>query len=364
MTVRVLIGDCREKLRELPDESVHCCVTSPPYFGLRDYGVGGQIGLEKSPDEFIAALVEVFREVHRVLRADGTLWLNLGDSYNAHPGQRKTTDSVGAKQETNAGSNSAPSRHVRGLAAKQLIGIPWRVAFALQADGWYLRSDIIWHKPNPMPESVTDRPTSAHEHIFLFAKSARYFFDADAVAEPLSESSIWRLSQDVDAQAGSSRANGGAKTNGPMKAVGKLKPHSKAYGRKVADETTDMAANGEAGAGFAPRQDGMRNIRNVWTVATQPFKEAHFATFPAALIEPCIKAGCLPGGVVFDPFFGAGTTGLVAQRLGRDCIGIELNPDYAAMAAERIRADAQSAQAVEGVPARFTAGPLFDGDAA
>lgn len=338
MTVRILIGDVRERLRELPDESVHCVVTSPPYFGLRDYGVVGQIGLEESPEAFVVAIISVFEQIRRVLRADGTLWLNLGDSYT-------TGGSISARKSDPKAASDL-SRGVRrigtptGLKAKDLIGIPWRVAFALQADGWFLRSDIIWHKSNPMPESVTDRPTSAHEHIFLLSKSERYFYDADAVAEPLSDASVWRLSQNVADQAGSDRANGGRKTNGPMKAVGRIKPHSKAYGRKMADDDANLTADGESGAGFAPKNEGLRNLRNVWTIPTASFSEAHFATFPPALAETCIKAGCPKGGTVLDPFGGAGTTGLVADRLGRDAILIELNPEYADIAKRRITRDA------------------------
>lgn len=301
MSVRIIIGDVRDKLAELADESVHCVVTSPPYFGLRDYGVEGQIGLEATPEDYTTALVEVFREVRRVLRDDGTLWLNLGDSYNAHPGQRKTTDRVGKKQETNAGSNTTGSRCAPDLKPKDLLGIPWRVAFALQADGWWLRSDIIWAKPNPMPESVTDRPTSAHEHVFLLAKSERYYFDADAAKEPPSENKPWGDS------------NGGSK--------------QRALGHNL---------GGRLGipAGFG------RNIRNVWTISTAAYSEAHFATFPPALVEPCIKAGSPIGGTVLDPFLGAGTTALVADQLGRNCIGIELNPAYAELARQRIQRDA------------------------
>jgi DNA modification methylase len=351
----ILQGDVLAVLASLPDQSVHCCVTSPPYFGLRNYGQDGQIGLEKTPQEYVEKMVAVFREVRRVLRDDGTLWLNLGDSYNAHPGQRKTTDKVGAKQATNNGSNTAPSRNVAGLAAKQLLGIPWRVAFALQADGWYLRQDIIWHKPNPMPESVRDRCTKAHEYIFLLAKSERYYYDADAIAEPLSSSSIERLSQpNLENQEGSDRVPG--KTNGNMKAVAKLNggsysppgqaPHGNArpYTGKA---TKDYAKSGAQDASETKRRivDRIlageivkRNKRTVWTVTTKPFKGAHFATFPPDLIEPCILAGCPVGGTVLDPFGGSGTTGLVADRHGRNAILIELNPEYIEIAKKRLSA--------------------------
>lgn len=310
MAISILNGDCRDVLRTLEDESVHCCVTSPPYFGLRDYGVAGQIGLEPNPDAFVSEMVAVFRDVRRVLRADGTLWLNLGDSYNAHPGQRKTTDRVGAKQETNAGSNTIGSRHVESLKAKDLIGIPWKTAFALQADGWYLRQDIIWSKPNPMPESVTDRCTKSHEYIFLLSKSARYFYDAKAILEAFTSPP---------------KTPGGfapEKATGPNYRGG----HSQWEKNRTKEQSQPNAAG--------------RNKRSVWEVATSPFTEAHFATFPPSLIEPCIMAGCPKGGAVLDPFGGAGTTGMVADRLGRDAILIELNPEYAAMAEKRIRNDA------------------------
>lgn len=344
MSVRILQGDCRERLKELPDASVHCVVTSPPYFGLRDYGVDGQIGLEATPDAFVAEMVSVFREVRRVLRDDGTVWLNLGDSYT---GSGKGGNPEGGKQSTNRGSQTVGVLYGTGktareaavtnvtrrnfdLGPKQLIGIPWRVAFALQSDGWWLRQDIIWSKPNPMPESVTDRCTKAHEYLFLLSKSARYFYDAEAIAEQLAPTSIDRLLQDVESQAGSDRVPG--KTNGTMKAVGRLSSNMVGTPRNHGERWRT------ADGGVAPR--GNRNKRSVWTVATQPFSEAHFATFPPSLVEPCIKAGCQTGGTVLDPFGGAGTTGLVADRLGRDAILIELNPDYAAIAQKRLSDDA------------------------
>jgi DNA modification methylase len=335
VTVRIMVGDCRTLLRSLPDESAHCCVTSPPYFGLRDYGVDGQIGLESTPEAFIAAMVEVFREVRRVLRTDGTLWLNLGDSYASVGGPGwQGKNGQRADRRFTAVRNTVPLREqartaFKGVKPKDLLMMPARVALALQASGWWLRSDIIWHKPNPMPESVTDRPTSAHEHVFLLAKSERYFFDQEAVLEPVSPNTHARLSQDVQNQIGSARAHAGGKTNGNMKAVG----------RKMAQPGSGVKNNTSMDAALAIMPSA-RNIRNVWTIATQPFSEAHFATFPPALIEPCIKAGCPEGGTVLDPFGGAGTTGLVADRLKRDAILIELNPEYAAMAERRIRTDA------------------------
>jgi len=329
MSVRILLGDCRERLRGLPDGMAQTCVTSPPYFGLRDYGVDGQIGLEATPDAFVGAMVEVFREVRRVLRDDGTLWLNLGDSY-ANDG--KWGGSTGGKHVSSLHGDSGIGRQKRmtGLKPKDLIGIPWRVAFALQADGWYLRQDIIWAKPNPMPESVRDRCTKSHEYIFLLSKGPRYYFDANAIAEGLAPASVARLAQDVEAQAGSQRVPG--KTNGAMKAVGGRR-------RGVPPRHEGLESSDQSGLDQVER-GGRRNKRSVWTVATQPFREAHFATYPPELIEPCILAGSPRGGLVLDPFGGAGTTGLVADRLGRDALLIELNPEYAEIARKRLTGDA------------------------
>lgn len=324
MSIRLIVGDCRERLADLPDESVHCVVTSPPYFGLRDYGVGGQIGLEPTPDAYVAELVAVFREVRRVLRRDGTCWLNLGDSYAGNKaGNTNGTGTSGLKRDgrpeasraatvAKMGADMASMSFQKsvpdGLKPKDLIGVPWRVAFALQADGWWLRSDIIWSKPNPMPESVRDRPTKAHEYVFMLTKSERYFYDADAIAEPT-------VSLDPDHPS--------------------YRPNSVAIaenGRKEYSAKHAMSARSYNPAG--------RNARTVWTIATQPYAEAHFATFPPELAERCIKAGSPKGGVVLDPFAGAGTTLLVADRLGRDAIGVELNPTYASLAERRVVADA------------------------
>lgn len=278
MSIRILTGHVLDRLSELPDESVNCVVTSPPYFQLRSYGTEpvewpdgwiGELGQEPTLDLFIEHLVLVFRECRRVLRPDGTCWVNVGDSSQS----------------------------------KQLLMVPARIALALQADGWWLRSDIIWHKPNPMPESVRDRPTNAHEHIFLLTKSARYWYDADAVREAMAPESAARYAYGF----------GGAK-NEQLKAT---------------DNRTAVVGNRDAPNGA--------NLRNVWSVATVGFAGAHFAVFPPEIPRRCIKAGCPPGGVVLDPFFGSGTTGLVADELGRDCIGIELNPKYAALAEGRIR---------------------------
>jgi DNA modification methylase len=353
----IYVGDCLERLRDIPSASVRTCVTSPPYFGLRDYGtatwIGGgldcnhagepmrtlanvnrhtgsgsdrknaegrqffrevcgvcgakrvddQIGLESTPEEYVERLVEVFREVRRVLTDDGTVWLNLGDSY--------ATDSIRGARDPERWPKQARNSHVPdypndprriGLKPKDLIGIPWRVAFALQADGWFLRQDIIWHKPNPMPESVRDRCTKAHEYVFLLSKSARYHYDADAVAEPVARSTVARLTQStLSMQAGSIRQPG--KSNGPMAAVGGTEK---------------------------------RNRRSVWRISSRPYKGAHFAVMPPDLVEPCILAGSRPGDAVLDPFAGSGTTGVVAVAHGRRFVGVELNADYVDLAIERI----------------------------
>lgn len=325
MSVRVLQGDCRETLKGLADASVNCCVTSPPYWGLRDYGHAGQIGQEKSPEEFVAALVSVFREVRRVLKDDGTLWLNLGDSYAGSGTGQGPNGSCDPKQPKLNGMKVEVPDLPDGLKAKDLVGIPWRVAFALQADGWWLRQDIIWHKPNPMPESVTDRCTKAHEYIFLLSKSARYFYDAEAIAEAVAESSIERLSRpNLENQAGSLRVPG--KTNGPMKAV--LRKREKGNGESAVD--TKMRGYGSC-CGVTEK----RNKRSVWTVTTKPYREAHFATFPPELVRPAILAGCPRGGTVLDPFGGSGTTGEVAEQEGRHSILCELNPKYVELIEKR-----------------------------
>jgi len=293
---QILLGDALEQLRTLGSESVHCCVTSPPYFNLRDYGIPGQIGRERTPEEYIDRLVEVFREVRRVLCPGGTLWLNIGDSYTSGGGKTRDCD-----KKLPARAMDQRPQMPAGLKPKDLIGIPWMLAFALRSDGWYLRQDIIWHKTRCIPESVRDRCTRNHEYIFLLSKSERYFFDADAVREPVAESTKIRFAQDIEHQAGSYRQPG--KSNGPLKPGG----------------------NGVT-----------RNKRSVWSVCTAYFRGAHFAVFPEKLVEPCIQAGCPEGGTVLDPFAGSGTTGVVAKRLGRNFIGIELNPEYKEMAAERI----------------------------
>ncbi len=342
----VLHGDCRDVLATLPDESVHCVVTSPPYWGLRDYGTGtwsggddahqhvgvnlrtadvggpkqqtkrgsigvrsgdcacgavrtdNQIGLEPTPEEYVATMVGVFREVRRVLRRDGTLWLNLGDSYATSP-KGNPGDGMNGRR-FGASEHSYDKRNIPGLKPKDLVGIPWRVAFALQADGWYLRSDIIWSKPNPMPESVTDRPTKSHEYLFLLTRSERYHYDADAIREDNARE--W----DESNIGPRNRINTGV-----------------LVGRVLGRETNPHGGL----AATLPNAAG-RNRRSVWTIATQPYPGAHFATFPPKLVEPCILAGCPENGVVLDPFAGTGTVGMVAQKLSRRAVLIDLNGDY------------------------------------
>jgi DNA modification methylase len=295
---------------------VQTCVTSPPYFGLRDYGHEGQIGLESTPEAYIAAMVEVFRCVRDVLADDGTLWLNIGDSYAAQRGGThqpaetlaggkggKTDDGARVNRDRHDGYNPTRNAHAIGLKHKDLIGIPWMLAFALRADGWYLRQDIIWHKPNPMPESVRDRCTKAHEYIFLLSKSERYYFDSHAIAEPAQYFGKDNRSGKGNIRYEGKRTEGDAKANGQQSFV-------------TINET--------------------RNKRSVWTVTTKPYKGAHFATFPPDLIEPCILAGSRQGDVVLDPFMGSGTTAQVAVQHGRQYLGCELNPAYDAMQQERL----------------------------
>ena len=311
MTTKIITGNVLDKVKNLKDKSIQTVVTSPPYWGLRDYGIDEQLGLEETVEEYVSNLVELFELIKGKLKDDGTVWLNLGDSYSSH----KDCKSVG---QTLAKGTSREDAHIiekgksvsrnskllkqQGLKNKDLIGVPWRVAFALQSAGWYLRQDIIWAKPNPMPESVTDRCTKSHEYVFLLTKNARYYFDNKAIKEPVSEGTVKRLLQKTLAtQKGSSRVP--FKTNGNMKAVG----------------DTDL-----------------RNKRDVWTITTKPFKGAHFAVMPEALVEPCILAGSKVGDLVLDPFAGSGTVGVVSKRYKRNFIGIELNPDYVKIAEERI----------------------------
>jgi DNA modification methylase len=342
MSVHILCGDVRDRLKELPDESVHCVVTSPPYFGLRDYGVDGQIGLEDTPGAFVEVMVAVFAEVRRVLRKDGTLWLNLGDSYAGSWGAQSRGNANGEASSTLQGASMLSARQIiahpkgtltgslkntPGLKPKDLMGMPWRVAFALQAAGWWLRQDIIWSKPNPMPESIKDRCTKAHEYLFLLSKSERYHYDAEAIRE------------ESDWDAGNTKMPDGWDTSAG--GHGSFHRNGREKGRRVRGvppRHAQYASSDQSGLDAIGRGDG-RNKRSVWTVATEPFPEAHFATFPPSLIKPCILAGCPKGGTVLDPFGGAGTTGLVADRLGRDAILIELNPEYAEIARKRIAGD-------------------------
>lgn len=305
----------------------------PPYFGLRDYGVDGQIGLEETPAEFIDRLVEVFREVRRVLRDDGTAWVNMGDSYAA----RSTGNLSFGRDRAAVSPDRVPLTD--GIKVKDMMGMPWRLAFALQDDSWYLRQDIIWHKPNPMPESVRDRCTKSHEYIFRLSKSPKYYYDQSAILEPCSPNTHNRLSQDVLAQIGSERANGGAKTNGNMKAVArKSNGVGWRHGTDDKERCRGRIKDNESMASALAVMPSERNKRSVWTVATHSFKGAHFATFPPNLIKPCVLAGAPRGGIVLDPFGGAGTTAVLAMQEGRKSILCELNPDYAAMAESRIAA--------------------------
>lgn len=326
----------------LPDQSVQTCITSPPYFGLRDYGHPEQIGLEKTPDEFVAKLVRVFRGVHRVLRDDGTLWLNLGDTYSVKStyNAAQSLHTANEWKQYGESKNTACYERTCGVPAKNLLGIPWRVAFALQADGWYLRQDIIWQKPNPMPESVTDRCTKSHEYIFMLTKSPRYYFDHEAIKEPAAASSVARWNQDVDAQEGSDRVPG--KTNGKMKAVGGSRSKRDSFKRE--DSKRAEVIPGQSVGTHRPDRDESsydletRNRRSVWNVSTKPYKGAHFATFPPDLIEPCVLAGSRPGDLVLDPFGGSGTTAGVALHHGRRAILCELNSEYAALVPSRVEA--------------------------
>jgi DNA modification methylase len=297
-TVQMHVGDCREILATLPVARVQCVVTSPPYWGLRDYGVNGQLGLEPTPELYVAHMVEVFRAVRRVLREDGTVWVNLGDSYNSAASNQNGSGLDGSVRGGNL-ERGRTSTTAPGLKPKDLVDIPWRVAFALQADGWYLRADIIWAKPNPMPESVTDRPTKSHEYVFLLSKQERYFYDAEAIKEAAT--------------------------------------HGERFHGAYADPSVLHQTKWRNGRDHPENVTAHRNRRSVWTIATEPYPEAHFATFPTDLVAPCIQAGSRYGDLVLDPFAGSGTALFVAKEYGRRAIGIELNAGYVHLAAARLR---------------------------
>jgi DNA modification methylase len=318
MTLRLIIGDCREQLAQMEAESVHCVVTSPPYWAQRDYGVSGQIGREPTLDVRLSVMVEVFRSVRRVLRADGTLWLNYGDAWATRGHAAKSIPDAAVKP-----ANWSADRRTLGggIKEKDLIGAPWALAFALRADGWWLRDCIIWAKQNPPPTSVRDRTCPSHEYLFLLSKSPRYYYDYEAIEEPIADSSRSRYAQSTLAT-----QTGGFKQEVYQSGIMGARAHS----RRPAEVLKSLAASGKE----------TRKKRSVWSLPIEGFDEGHFATFPCALIEPCIKAGCPIGGTVLDPFGGAGTTGLVADRLQRNAILIELNPDYAAMAKRRVQGDA------------------------
>lgn len=340
---RLLIGDCRESMRKLIAEGVkvQTVVTSPPYWGLRDYGVDGQLGLEPSPQAYVANMVEVFRLVRELLADDGTLWLNLGDSYSSGGRTTQVAPTLRTNGHDEASGKQAYLNNfavrpgaVAGIKAKDLIGIPWRVAFALQADGWWLRQDIIWHKPNPMPESIRDRCTKAHEYLFLMAKSERYLCDMDAIREDGSENSHGGGQRTDDRYHVQVHGPGAHKGLANARPAGKVKVPG-GWDRGEGAHGT-IHREGRTSAEYQNAElKGGRNKRSVWTISTSPYPEAHFATYPPALIEPCILAGSRPGDIVFDPFFGSDTTGEVAQRLGRAWIGCELNPEYGKLAERR-----------------------------
>lgn len=310
MNIYIYIGNCLETLQKMDDQSVNTCITSPPYWGLRDYnGEEEQLGLEDTPELFVDNLVKVFREVKRVLKDDGTVWLNLGDSYamrSIRGGNKKFSGNVGSHNHYEKSIKKGKRNIPNGLKPKDLIGIPWRVALALQADGWYLRQDIIWHKPNPMPESVRDRCTKAHEYIFLLSKNVKYYFDNEAIKENSVDYEKTKKRYEKPFMAGEKHESGG-------------------YSKDGAKHTKGMK-----------KFDGKRNKRSVWTVTTKPFKGAHFATFPMDLIEPCVLAGCPEGGTVLDPFGGSGTTAIVANKHNRNAVLCELNEEYVDIAKERI----------------------------
>ena len=313
MKAKILVGDVLNRISDIPDQSVQCVVTSPPYWGLRDYGNDQQIGLEQNPQDYIDAMVQVFNQVKRVLADDGVLWINIGDSYSGSG--KGPAGNLGKTHNERHLEHKTGGIVPEGMKPKDLVGIPWMLAFALRADGWYLRQDIIWHKPNPMPESVTDRCTKSHEYVFMLTKSAKYYFDAKAIEEPskTKPGATWAERKAAGATAGNVIVGDGVR-NGTQRVV---------HGKGVTSNLT--------------RQDGMRNRRSVWSITTKPFRGAHFAVMPEALVEPCILASSRTGDTVFDPFSGSGTVGVVANRLGRDYIGCELNQEYVKLSCERLQ---------------------------
>jgi DNA modification methylase len=340
---KIYQGDAFEILKTLPDNSIQCCVTSPPYWNLRDYGIDDQLGLEETPEKYVEHMIQVFKEVKRVLTLDGTLWLNIGDSYAA-ASKNRSKEQHDAKStlegRKNGGCLIQKSKITGNLKSKDLVGIPWMLAFALRNDGWYLRQDIIWSKPNPMPESVTDRCTKSHEYIFLLSKSQKYYYDADSIKQPLKDTSITRLSQNIENQNGSNRVPG--KTNGNMKAV---RPHGIVRDRLLDYNSKEKILRPNTKRGVFKNEHLIQgpnekaNKRSVWEVCTESFSEAHFATFPQKLIIDCIKAGSREKDIILDPFFGAGTTGIVAKKLNRNFIGIELNSEYIKIAERRLNSE-------------------------
>ena len=360
--ITIHIGDALTVLKSMPDERVNCCVTSPPYWSLRDYQVDGQLGLEKTPEEYVSKMVEIFHEVKRVLKKDGTCWLNMGDSYAQGGGKRKdeTEESKDIERAKQLGydhcwdgkygqgrKDRACNTAVSGLKQKDLCGIPWRLAFALQADGWYLRQDIIWQKPNPMPESVTDRNTKSHEYIFLLTKSAKYWYDAGAISEPVTESTIKQvaLAESRDEVETESKELVAKSYKRCANATVSVDRYSDGRDHLVCKpRMKNIQPDGQVPNSFhVSRAEGepdklypVRNRRSVWTIPTQAFSGCHFATFPEEIPRLCISAGCPPDGVVLDPFMGSGTSALVAAKLGRASIGIELNPKYVEIMRQRL----------------------------
>lgn len=330
-------GDSESVLKTLPGCSVDCCVTSPPYFNLRDYGVDGQIGLEDTAEAYIDRLVRVFREVRRVLKDDGTLWVNIGDSYaGSGKGTAMYPQSVnGSKQGTNRGSVGCPAiiKKLNEYKPKDMIGIPWMLAFALRTDGWYLRQDIIWHKPNPMPESVTDRCTKSHEYIFLLSKSQRYYFDYESIQE---EATGYDGRKDTMMKGSKKYSDNVVMPNQSIQSMA-MNGHERWKFKNLADKGQSPNTMHKLSAeGYRDHIYPVRNKRDVWSVNLKPFSGAHFATFPEELIKPCILAGCREGGIVLDPFMGSGTTAVVARKFDRNYIGIELNDAYIELAEKRI----------------------------